>query len=228
MKLIFVLVCLTIFGFRSYGQSNDETEKVKKMSLLFKLKFVPLPLGNDLFLITSIGTDFRFHKNHSIGVLLYRSNINWSQEDLKDTAGISPYEGSVNYAFTLHKNKVVNYRYYFKPALFSKTHSFIFYTGIFLRYGIIVEDDDAEFVKIPKYSKEINYSEGLFFGVLRDFVNEANSKFQNHLGYDFNIGVYSRNSIINSNVTENHVVSYSTQQKWSMGVRVDFGLTFIF
>jgi hypothetical protein len=200
----------------TYDSNKPNYSLIKPEILLLKLKFAPLPMGNSLYLITSLGGNIRFLKHHSLGLSYYRSYLGFQEEEAIDTTGLKVY--STNIGFKKHKNTTGSYRYYLNPDNFDD-EGCIWYIGTFYRYGEIVESYDPLFTKTPSYTKEKNFSKGVLFGLLY--------KFEDYFGYDVNIGVYQRNSSIMHSTTHYNNTSYTSENKTSWGIRLDFGITFM-
>jgi hypothetical protein len=186
---------------------------MKKVSLLVKVKFIPVPLGKSLFLLTAAGADFRFFRNHSVGLTYFRTQYDHNEKKVTDNNG--KYYADFVTSSNVREVITMNYRLYFNPIKFNKETAFIFYAGLYYRIGQNNIHYEPLFTNPSYYYRGKDYSKGAFFGML--------SKFTKHIGYDFNIGVHERKSILKSLDSD----GYHNISNTKIGVRLDFGLTFI-
>ena len=221
-KTLTSLLFFLTFGLTTFTQNDSLkpltpktlTQKpMKKVSLLVKVKFIPVPLGKSMFALTAAGADFRFFRNHSVGLTFLRTQYDQNEKKVTDNNG--NYYADFITSSKVRKAITVNYRLYFNPIKFNKETAFIFYAGLYYRIGQNNIHYDPLFTNPSYYYRGKDYSKGVFFGML--------SKFTKHIGYDFNMGVHERKSTLKSFDSDGYNYNSSTK----MGIRLDFGLTII-
>ncbi|MFI5141222.1 MAG: hypothetical protein ACHQII_02600 [Bacteroidia bacterium] len=193
---------LTIFLIFAFCKLAAQTDTAKSKPIItaynpkgnyqtfdIKAALIPWTLGNAGGIFLSLGADYSFFKNHSIGIeaTLYGDQGNhdsYTYTNNSVTVPAQSYKGA-------NKAIYLNYRYYFNFQNIRQKTGLIFYIGAFGRMGTANYKWTAGYTYDSiTSSKKTYYSYGALAGA------SIKLKHRKYIGFDFNVGTLYNNKTV--------------------------------
>ncbi len=200
--------CLTPFNKKS--TFNNYAIKFKV------LPWISIPSGSGIN--PSIGFEYGFSKNQSIGIDLYYHQYSFAAEEIYDSL-TSQYNSGPRVS---NRDKAIflNYRYYLGLDKIREKSATTFYIGSFFRFGILNYKFDEGYVNLSHITKENHYSLGILYGLSKQLTC-YNKK---QLNIDTYFGIYLKQKVqfIEYLDGQNNLIS---DKKYPLNPGIRIGLT---
>ena len=212
MKAITLLFNVLIFS-QAFAQNNQGGLN-KDSSHTWVIKGITLPyfLGNNAGIAFSLGGEYWFLKNQSIGIDGFINLAEGSREDIADTAGIVHDVGG--YYHTTEKAIFLNYRYYFGSNPLRNNSDFALYVSTYFRYGHRATLKDELYPEDYITKIENSWSQGILIGSVSAL--DQSKRFY----FDVNAGPFFKEKNINTTYREAGIIKSSNEKPSAIGVRI--------
>ncbi len=151
------------------------------------LPWISTPSGSGIN--PSLGFEYGFSKNQSIGINLYYNQYSFATDEVYDTITSQYYSGPR----VSNRDKAIflNYRYYFGLNKIREKSATTFYIGSFFRFGLLNFKFEEGYVNLSHITKENHYSLGIFYGLSKQLAC-YNKK---QLSIDTYFGIYLKQKV---------------------------------
>ena len=200
--------CLTPFNKKS---------TFNNFAIKFKiLPWISLPSGSGIN--PSLGYEYGFSKNQSIGIDLYYNQYSFSSGDSYDSTK-NQYVGRPRVS---NRDKAIflNYRYYlgFQKA---REKGNTFYFGSFFRYGDLTFKYEEGYINKSNIIKENHYSLGIIYGLIHQIDCYKHGR---QINIDTYFGIYTKQKVqfIEYTDSQNNLVK---DKDYPVNIGIRIGLT---
>lgn len=171
--------CLTPF---------NKSSPFNNYAIKFKvLPWISTPSGSGIN--PSLGFEYGFSKNQSLGIDLYYNQYSFATEEVYDS--ITSQYNSGPRVSNRDKAIFLNYRYYFGLYKIREKSATAFYIGSFFRFGLLNFKFEEGYVNLSHITKENHYSVGILYGLSKQVACYKKKQ----LNIDTYIGIYLKQKV---------------------------------
>gem|GEM_PF-2002734 len=212
------LISVEETSFSKYADYQNWVIKGKIIPLL-----VPIPPGSGYN--PSIGVEYGFCKNNSIGLDLTYYNYSFSQGDRYDSTK-QEYVAKARVQ-EINTALVLSYRRYLHLQKIREKNGTILYFGSFIRAGKLMYEPEKGYIDKTHIVRENHYSIGLMFGVLQELYYFE--KIKKPLYIDAYFGVFvKQKELKHEYYDQNNTLVKNSDYPTNVGIRIGLNFSMAF
>lgn len=223
LSLIQRMLCMSGLLITSSLYAQEESDSVitctpfnghhnKRPTWAIKGMLFPYFVGNNIGMAGTIGVEYEFLKNQSIGVDLFLDGSFGSHENAKDTAGVVHEVGNSRRSGA--SAIFISYRYYLGLQKLRERKGTLFYLSPYFRYGRSIDSNDPAYENDYIDKKERSRAVGFVLGSMFK-TNESRRWY-----IDVNGGPFYKVKDIHTTYWEDHMVKEKDETVKRLGLRL--------